>query len=243
MNISSFKRDNQPIKRDNQPIKKNIVVVEDDIEDADDDFSAMFSRSLDNELNESLPISSRSSLIKPSPNVYTIIEEPRFRKKRTKTQSDSSRNKRPYRERYNKPSLSVNNNNNSNYHEPVDELYPYEVQNFRLETPNYQRRNYDGFGFSAENLHEYDLSTYENRLRLDDNVKRPKLTSSEIDKLCCFKNKKKLEEPCVICTEYCEEDQEVITLHCLHSFHKECIITWLKTSRICPICRIDAVHK
>mmetsp|Transcript_130620 Transcript_130620/g.227107 ORF Transcript_130620/g.227107 Transcript_130620/m.227107 type:complete len:172 (-) Transcript_130620:327-842(-) len=47
---------------------------------------------------------------------------------------------------------------------------------------------------------------------------------------------------CVVCLEDLNTDGtagEIIELPCLHSFHKPCILQWLRMSAICPICRAD----
>eukprot|EP01089_Gocevia_fonbrunei_P000688 TRINITY_DN1067_c0_g1_i1.p1 TRINITY_DN1067_c0_g1~~TRINITY_DN1067_c0_g1_i1.p1 ORF type:complete len:419 (-),score=68.32 TRINITY_DN1067_c0_g1_i1:50-1306(-) len=44
---------------------------------------------------------------------------------------------------------------------------------------------------------------------------------------------------CSIClTDYDEGDQ-IVTLPCVHNFHAECIKTWLKDSRLCPLCKAE----
>jgi hypothetical protein len=46
--------------------------------------------------------------------------------------------------------------------------------------------------------------------------------------------KKEINETCIICYS---DDKKTSQLLCDHSFHKECIEIWFKTSRTCPICR------
>ncbi|KAJ8919567.1 hypothetical protein NQ315_002189 [Exocentrus adspersus] len=48
------------------------------------------------------------------------------------------------------------------------------------------------------------------------------------------------EKECSICFEEFSS-HDTYTLSCQHSFHKECIRKWLKTSSICPICRIHCI--
>ena len=51
-----------------------------------------------------------------------------------------------------------------------------------------------------------------------------------------FKNDKT--ESCPICLETMEiGGNELGSMECEHTFHKNCIIEWLKVQNICPICR------
>ena len=45
-------------------------------------------------------------------------------------------------------------------------------------------------------------------------------------------------ECCICYTEY-NTDETVSSLRCKHTFHSECINTWLKSSETCPICRTN----
>lgn len=44
---------------------------------------------------------------------------------------------------------------------------------------------------------------------------------------------------CTVCLEEDSEPVEAITLPCKHSFHVDCIRSWLLTNNICPLCRED----
>ncbi|KAJ8945510.1 hypothetical protein NQ318_017954 [Aromia moschata] len=48
------------------------------------------------------------------------------------------------------------------------------------------------------------------------------------------------ERNCSICFEDFSV-KEMFTLQCQHEYHKECIKKWLKTSSVCPICRVHSV--
>ncbi|KAM6970068.1 E3 ubiquitin-protein ligase TTC3 [Aplochiton taeniatus] len=49
-----------------------------------------------------------------------------------------------------------------------------------------------------------------------------------------------LEDPCIICHEdMCRED--LCVLECRHSFHRECIRSWLREQSTCPTCREHAL--
>mmetsp|Transcript_29422 Transcript_29422/g.46728 ORF Transcript_29422/g.46728 Transcript_29422/m.46728 type:complete len:475 (+) Transcript_29422:46-1470(+) len=56
------------------------------------------------------------------------------------------------------------------------------------------------------------------------------------------KNKKESNDDankCCICLEQFENGDEIRRLPCLHIFHKEEIDKWLRSNRVCPICRVN----
>jgi hypothetical protein len=42
---------------------------------------------------------------------------------------------------------------------------------------------------------------------------------------------------CVICQIVFDPEMEVTKMPCRHVYHKECIVQWLRTSHMCPVCR------
>ncbi|ESW18158.1 hypothetical protein PHAVU_006G017800 [Phaseolus vulgaris] len=46
-------------------------------------------------------------------------------------------------------------------------------------------------------------------------------------------------EDCCICLEALSNNAECYTMPCEHAFHLPCILTWLKTSHMCPLCRFS----
>lgn len=50
---------------------------------------------------------------------------------------------------------------------------------------------------------------------------------------------KRDESICAICQEYSfkGDNSKQIELPCRHSFHKDCILKWLKNNETCPLCR------
>ncbi|XP_076935638.1 uncharacterized protein LOC143602410 isoform X1 [Bidens hawaiensis] len=49
------------------------------------------------------------------------------------------------------------------------------------------------------------------------------------------------EETCAICQENFEFGKQIITLPCVHLYHKKCIIKWLKLKKNCPMCQKEVV--
>ncbi|XXG48036.1 hypothetical protein AAC387_Pa02g2580 [Persea americana] len=45
-------------------------------------------------------------------------------------------------------------------------------------------------------------------------------------------------DTCVICLEQFVENTQVIQPACLHTFHEECMMNWIRESIFCPICRL-----
>ena len=43
---------------------------------------------------------------------------------------------------------------------------------------------------------------------------------------------------CAICLSECTEGHNIISLRCNHSFHVNCITSWLQRRNTCPICRL-----
>ena len=44
---------------------------------------------------------------------------------------------------------------------------------------------------------------------------------------------------CSICTCDYEQEEDILTLDCFHTFHTECIEKWFKVQNWCPICRYE----
>ncbi|KAF8023673.1 hypothetical protein BT93_F1002 [Corymbia citriodora subsp. variegata] len=45
------------------------------------------------------------------------------------------------------------------------------------------------------------------------------------------------EVSCRICLEQIEQDMRVACMPCNHVYHLDCIVRWLETSHLCPLCR------
>ncbi|KAJ0232488.1 hypothetical protein HA466_0289860 [Hirschfeldia incana] len=54
------------------------------------------------------------------------------------------------------------------------------------------------------------------------------------------RKKKKISfEECTICLEEFKNGGRVVPLACGHEFDEECIVKWLETSHVCPLCRYE----
>ncbi|KAG5522908.1 hypothetical protein RHGRI_034904 [Rhododendron griersonianum] len=77
--------------------------------------------------------------------------------------------------------------------------------------------------------------------------RRPNMSSEDIGKLPSFdykleeKRRKSSHIECAICLESFKEGEMCRLLpNCQHSFHAQCIDSWLLKAAICPVCRADA---
>ncbi|CAM8935038.1 unnamed protein product [Rhodiola kirilowii] len=59
------------------------------------------------------------------------------------------------------------------------------------------------------------------------------------DKSGWFSSQKNKPEECSICIEEYKTGDELLTLPCLHLYHKPCITQWLTHSKTCPVCNMD----
>lgn len=67
-----------------------------------------------------------------------------------------------------------------------------------------------------------------------------KVHKKKIEKENRNKKKKKISlEECTICLEEFKNGGRVVPLACGHEFDEECIVKWLETSHVCPLCRYE----
>ncbi|CAO2838895.1 unnamed protein product [Amaranthus hypochondriacus] len=107
-------------------------------------------------------------------------------------------------------------------------------------------------GRSVTDVHQHeddvdpDQMTYEELQSLGEAIGSESrgLTKSEISSLPCYTFKsgrlfsKKVDiGECVICFASFKNRDSVISLPCLHQYHKGCIEPWLENKKICPICQ------
>lgn len=43
---------------------------------------------------------------------------------------------------------------------------------------------------------------------------------------------------CPVCQESFKDEDQVICMPCSHSYHEDCLVTWLKMHNSCPVCRV-----
>lgn len=56
-------------------------------------------------------------------------------------------------------------------------------------------------------------------------------------------NRSTISQECTICLSAYEEGENVRSLRCFHQFHTECVDTWLKENKLCPICRTQVIEQ
>ena len=69
----------------------------------------------------------------------------------------------------------------------------------------------------------------ENRKKLVDDLLEYKL--NKVDKL------EEGNKKCIICLEYFNDGDKIISLPCVHIYHGDCIKKWLLEKNFCPICK------
>jgi hypothetical protein len=154
-----------------------------------------------------------------------------LQKLRIKEELDNKENVRYEQNGENNSNTNSNDNDENRFTEALNGF------NFLLSLSRFRR-------MAAEEEEEDDNDNNEDN---DDghNDEGPPLTYNQLQSLPCSKYLKKdnSTEKCIICEfEFCYND-EVTTLKCNHSFHKNCIINRLRArnSSKCPNCRISII--
>lgn len=87
---------------------------------------------------------------------------------------------------------------------------------------------------------DFDENDYEMLLALDDNNHHVGASERQINNLpesLILLQNSDLHETCAVCLETPSVGDTIRHLPCLHKFHKDCIDTWLRRKRSCPICK------
>ena len=136
----------------------------------------------------------------------------------------------------NRPFITINNNsNNSLFYDIIRLRIDDEDDDFHV-NPFY--RDLDVVNLSHNSLDDDDEFYYGTRgldKNILDNMEISKI--KDVDKLDTDKKK------CTICLENYINGEESIALPCIHIFHANCIKTWLKNKRTCPICKYEIKYE
>lgn len=99
------------------------------------------------------------------------------------------------------------------------------------------------FNSRNENVNEENEENQEQQLE-PDNLHRNRQSEVEVIRIIIVENPNKFfkndsTETCPICLETMEigRSNSLASMSCEHTFHKDCIIEWLRHSNMCPICR------
>ena len=147
----------------------------------------------------------------------------------------------------NRNKQNINNvNNNQNINNRNVRRIDYIERNIdRQYVNNYPNRNnninlHNNFNSniqnSIENLNRMNNNDIINEIHRDNNNEaffKNFLKICHEDKF--NKNKYKNHEKCIICLMNFQNDEQILILPCLHIFHKQCIINWLKNRKTCPL--------
>jgi hypothetical protein len=113
---------------------------------------------------------------------------------------------------------------------------------------NFNDAGIPGFMLRHGGLHHPagEDDSYEALLSLADRVGNVDvgLSAQELARLprISFDASKPLEmQHCTICMDQFKDRESLMMLACFHPFHPDCITTWLKSKRTCPICRMNAI--
>ncbi|KAG0459165.1 hypothetical protein HPP92_022293 [Vanilla planifolia] len=154
-----------------------------------------------------------------------LLVSPRFRHSsaRTATRARMANRFGNMRRNTNRTSLSLEER--LNFLEALEAAF----ENNNGEVPNQILHTYQDFS----------VDDYEMLLALDeDNHRHVGATDTQINSLplSVIQNAAS-EEACAVCLETPSLGDTIRHLPCLHKFHKECIDTWLRRKKMCPICK------
>ena len=48
-----------------------------------------------------------------------------------------------------------------------------------------------------------------------------------------------VDKQCMICLDNYAVGDDILTITCLHRYHKSCVTPWISSSPICPVCKAD----
>ena len=114
-------------------------------------------------------------------------------------------------------------------------------QNSGPTSSNYQNyrevsnRNRNSDAFSPEVQRQLDDLYYQSTRKPIENGVLAQLPTSTFDGSAARSGQK----DCVICCEEYKKGDQLLTLPCVHIYHKKCIATWLQQQSSCPVCKFE----
>lgn len=82
---------------------------------------------------------------------------------------------------------------------------------------------------STNHLQNIINTSFENSEGVDEFIMNKLIESKEVEI--------KENTLCAVCFD--KTNKLIINIKCSHTFHKKCIIEWLKTNKLCPVCRVN----
>lgn len=127
--------------------------------------------------------------------------------------------------------LSINLNNGNI-------IFPPGIINSHTFTNNLNQPNNSPNGNFMQGFNAF--MTAVNNVNNTNNMEPVRVTISDNDekKIKYFKSDKDLDFNCTVCMGKLCKNEELAELPCKHTFHKDCVMEWLKEySYLCPVCR------
>jgi len=149
------------------------------------------------------------------------IEEKRNRKRYNETKTYSNKD----RERF--YGISQGKKRNNSYHATSYNNWGISFK----DRANYLYNNYAKIKFGISLLNRKHIKIYKGKL--NSSAQRVK---QNINKNYKFSLKQNY---CSICLDKFLEKDNITYLPCLHLFHEDCIFSWLKKKKDCPVCKIN----
>ncbi|XP_073019894.1 uncharacterized protein [Primulina eburnea] len=123
-----------------------------------------------------------------------------------------------------------------------DEFFYSEIQSDQIGFLDDDRYDFDYNEEMEEDDIDPDELSYEELIALGEmlGAESKGISETEISKhlnpLTCQSSINLLIDRCVICQVEYEEGDKIVTLHCDHPYHSDCITQWLQIKKICPVC-------
>lgn len=126
-----------------------------------------------------------------------------------------------------------NDDNNSNFEFHEEEIFNNDGI---LISQNIQSNYNSPELINIEENIQYSINYANNTKLINTNINNDIISNLNVNKIN-DNNKNFSERICIICQENYKIGDNYIILPCIHLFHENCIKTWIKNQRICPICK------